>query len=111
MYKPFVIAAILLVMLGTIVSRIKYEVASIRKNLTNITNEISKGKEQLRILRAEWCNLTEPTRLKMLAKQYLPEMVPATSKNIISYDQLLHNSSPIVSKHNKKLSSLVEKKK
>ncbi len=106
MRNPVVVPFVLLILLGIAVSRVKYEVSVLRKTLQSINMEIEKGNDQLRVLRAEWCHLTNPERLKILAAKYLPDMGPANPKNIITYDQLLHDSYP-VKKRSNKLSQLV----
>ena len=111
MRNTSIIPFVLLVLLGIAVSRVKYEVSCLSSVWRSVNNEIDSSKDQLQVLRAEWCHLTNPERLKMLAAKYLPSMQPAQLRNIITYDHLLHNSfpttRPVQKSSHKKLSELV----
>ncbi|MBQ4875147.1 MAG: hypothetical protein HRK26_03420 [Rickettsiaceae bacterium H1] len=50
---------------------IKYNVANLQKQLSNIENEIDEIQNTIKIIEAEWSYLTQPARLEKLAEKYL----------------------------------------
>lgn len=89
MRKLSVIALCILVVLGVYVSKIKYEVVFLRKNLNKINCEIVKVTDNLRIFGAEWSYLNNPKRLSELASKYLPQLQPMEYKQILRYDDFV----------------------
>ncbi len=86
-----VIALCVLIVLGICVSRIKYEVVFLRKNLNKINNEIIRVTDDLRVFGAEWSYLNDPKRLAELASKYLPQLQPIVHKQILRYDDFVQH--------------------
>lgn len=66
---------------GFILFKVKYEVVDIEQKLAHATQQISREKETIHILKAEWSHLNEPQRLQKLAEKYL-EIVPMKTEQI-----------------------------
>ena len=86
-----VLTLVFLVILGIILSKSKYEVVSLRKQLKTIQNEISQTIDDLKVYNAEWSYLNDPKRLKELASKYLPNMIITDPKQIETYDNFISN--------------------
>lgn len=91
MRKLSTISLCTLFILGICVSKIKYEVVFLRKNLARINNEITHVADDLRVYRAEWSYLNNPKRLAKLATKYLPEMRPVDYKQILRYNDFINS--------------------
>ena len=87
--KNLVLTLVFFVLLGVILSKEKYEVVSLRKQLKAINREISQTIDDLKVYSAEWSYLNEPKRLQELAHKYLPDM---TNTNA---NQINHNSTGV----------------
>ena len=92
MNKSLVISLVFLILVGIGVSRVKYEVVFLRKNLTNTQKEIEQCSDDLKVLRAEWSYLNNPKRLKILCEKHLKFMKPIESSQVISYDKIVGQS-------------------
>ncbi len=51
--------------------RVKYEVQSLKAQISETTKEIAQERESLHVVAAEWAYLNRPERLKRLADKYL----------------------------------------
>lgn len=91
MRKLSIISLCILFILGICVSKIKYEVVFLRKNLAKINNEIIHVADDLRVFRAEWSYLNNPRRLTKLATKYLSEMRPVDYKQILRYNDFINS--------------------
>lgn len=91
MRRNLVLTLVLFVILGVILSKSKYEVVSLRKQLKAINNEISKTIDDLKVYNAEWSYLNDPKRLKELASKYLPDMINTDIKQIETYKNFINN--------------------
>ena len=91
MHRNLVLTLIFFVVLGVVLSKNKYEVVSLRKQLTAIQNEISQTIDDLKVYNAEWSYLNEPKRLKELANKYLPNMNVTDPKQIETYKNFINN--------------------
>lgn len=56
---------------GYAMFQVKYEVAQLEDTLARVNRQIVDGREQIRVLNAEWSYLNQPARLDQLAKRYL----------------------------------------
>ena len=54
MHRNLVLTLIFFVILGVLLSKNKYEVVSLRKQLKTIQNEISQTIDDLKVYNAEW---------------------------------------------------------
>lgn len=91
MHRNLVLTLIFFVILGVLLSKNKYEVVSLRKQLKTIQNEISQTIDDLKVYNAEWSYLNEPKRLKELANKYLPNMTVTDPKQIETYKNFINN--------------------
>ena len=89
MNKSLVISLIAIILVGVGVSRVKYEVVFLRKNLRNTQTEIEQCIDDIKVLGAEWSYLNSPKRLKKLCEKHLKLMKPIDNTQIMSYDKLI----------------------
>lgn len=66
---------------GFILFKVKYEVVEIEQKMAQTEKQISREKETIHILKAEWSHLNEPQRLQKLAEKYL-DIVPMKTEQI-----------------------------
>ncbi|MDR3031014.1 MAG: hypothetical protein LBU35_01350, partial [Holosporales bacterium] len=89
MNRSLIISAVFLVLIGITVSRIKYEVVFLRKSLANLDKEIETCNDDIKVLRAEWGCLNEPSRLKKLCEKYLKSMKSIENSQMMDYDKII----------------------
>lgn len=89
--RNLILTLVLFVVLGVILSKEKYEVVSLRKQLKTINKEISKTMDDLKVYNAEWSYLNEPKRLQDLAHKYLPDMKITNINQIETYKNFVKN--------------------
>lgn len=89
MNKSIIISLVALVLIGIGVSRVKYEVVFLRKNLNSTQREIEQCSDDLKVLGAEWSYLNNPQRLKKLCEKHLKFMKPIENSQVISYDEIV----------------------
>jgi hypothetical protein len=89
--KSTLIILILMALVGVFVSRVKYEVAFLRKTLVNMNDEIEKYSDDLKVCAAEWSYLNSPKRLRELGSKYLKNMRSTELKQIIDYETFLNS--------------------
>ena len=89
--RNLILALVLFVVLGVILSKEKYEVVSLRKQLKTINKEISKTMDDLKVYNAEWSYLNEPKRLRDLAHKYLPDIQITNINQIETYKDFVKN--------------------
>ncbi len=63
MQRNLILTLVFFVILGIVLSKGKYEVVSLRKQLKTIQNEISQTIDDLKVYNAEWSYLNDPKRL------------------------------------------------
>lgn len=100
MNKAMVVSVILLVLVGIGVSRMKYEVVFLRRNLKILAEETKQCLDNIKVLEAEWSYLNNPKRLKTLAEKYLPEMKPIGIKQVMSYNKVISSDLTATKKEN-----------
>lgn len=108
MNKTLIFSIVTLILVGIGVSRIKYEVVFLRKNLKTLQIETEQCLDDIKVLGAEWSYLNNPNRLIKLAQKYLPDMKPIGNKQIIGYKRIIGvglTSSEKVKDEKKKSSS------
>lgn len=66
---------------------VKYQVAQVDDELGRVNHQIDAGRDQLRVLSAEWSYLTQPARLDQLRQRHL-SLVPVTRAQLGSLDQI-----------------------
>jgi hypothetical protein len=59
------------VAVGYAMFQVKYEVMQQEETLAKLNKQIAGGREQIRVLDAEWSYLTQPSRLEKLSDKYL----------------------------------------
>lgn len=91
MKKSFLASLIFFVVLGTVVSLIKYEVVFLKKKLSQIEQEKEECSDDLKVLRAEWSYLNNPERLKILCQKHLWQMKPIANSQIVLYNDLMRD--------------------
>jgi hypothetical protein len=67
--------------------QIKFEVQALEAELTALNNDIRAREEAIRVLRAEWSYLNEPTRLAALAARYL-ELTPVAANQLVRFNDV-----------------------
>lgn len=91
MQRNLILTLVFFVILGIVLSKGKYEVVSLRKQLKTIQNEISQTIDDLKVYNAEWSYLNDPKRLTELANKYLPNMDVTDPKQIETYENFIKN--------------------
>jgi hypothetical protein len=79
-----------LVIVGVCVSRVKYEVVSLRKKLVKVNAEMEQSTDDLNVFRAEWGYLNQPEKLKELCNKHLKSMIPVENCRIVSYQEIVN---------------------
>ena len=79
---------------GFILFKVKYEVVEIEQQLAQAEQQISREKETIHILKAEWSHLNEPQRLQKLAEKYL-DIVPMKTEQIAAVISDFKNTAPL----------------
>jgi len=83
MIRPVTIIWLLLVAaVGYTMFQVKYEVMQQEETLAKLNQQITDGRERVRVLQAEWSYLTRPDRLGRLAQRYL-DLTPMSSAQIV----------------------------
>ena len=88
MNKGIILSLAALLVVGIIVSRVKYEVIFLRNKLKNINCQIEKYSDDLKVYNAEWGYLNDPKRLKSLCEKYLKHLQPTVNKQILNYQSI-----------------------
>ncbi len=96
-----------MIVVGIGVSRVKYEVVFLRKNLKHMINETEQCLDDIKILGAEWSYLNNPDRLKKLSEKYIPDMKPIENNQIMRYNKIMGSSDIVFQEHNS-LGSLID---
>ncbi len=91
MNKGTILSLAALLVIGIIVSRVKYEVIFLKNKLKDINSKIEKYSDDLKVYNAEWGYLNNPKRLKTLCEKYLKHLQPTTNKQILDYQTILNN--------------------
>ncbi len=83
MIRPATIVWLILVaVVGYAMFQVKYEVIAQEDTLAHLNKQIADGREQIRVLDAEWSYLTRPDRLSHLATRYL-DLAPIGAAQIL----------------------------
>lgn len=77
-----VFLTVLIVVVGSSLFRLKYQVLSLEQNYQHLRKTHEETKEAMGVLRAEWAHLNDPQRLQLLAERYL-ELGPIALKQIV----------------------------
>ena len=72
--------------IGGVLFKVKHEVVEIEQKLSRINWQVSREKENIHILKAEWSHLNEPQRLKKLAEKFL-DITPMKTDQILAVSQ------------------------
>ncbi len=95
MDKVIISSLAALLIIGVIVSRVKYEVVFLKKQLKEVNLKIDKYSEDLKIYNAEWSYLNSPARLEKLCEKYLKNLHPTDAKQILSYQTIINSDLAI----------------
>lgn len=76
---------------GYAMFQVKYEVIQLEDQLGRVTHHIADDREQIRVLKAEWSFLNQPSRLDQLARRYL-HLGPIATAQIGRLDTLPRRS-------------------
>ena len=79
--------ALLVGLSGYAMFQMKYEVAQLEDHEISLNRQIAAGREQIRVLGAEWSFLNQPARLDQLVKRHLT-LGPIATSQIGRLDQL-----------------------
>lgn len=83
--------ALLVGVSGYVMFQVKYEVVQLEDELAHLDHRIDAGREQIRVLDAEWSFLNQPARLEQLAKRFL-DLQPISAEQIGHLSQLPRRS-------------------
>jgi hypothetical protein len=72
MRSSTVLFAVISVVVGVILFRVKYEVDHLAYEHKMITKNIRNTEETIHVLKAEWAHLNDPERIHRLVVKYLP---------------------------------------
>ncbi len=73
--------------LSAVLFRVKYAVQDLEAQLVNLQNQIAGEQRAIHVLEAEWSYLTEPERLRRLARKHL-ELTPLAPRQVGSFAAL-----------------------
>lgn len=103
--------AVISVVVGIILFRVKYEVDSLENKHRTIRKSIQETKESIHVLRAEWAHLNDPSRIQTLSAKYLKDIplekaedLEETLKSVIHPEELKKNDGIKTVSHKEKLS-------
>ncbi len=99
MNKGIILSLAALIVVGIIVSRVKYEVIFLKNKLKDINSRIEKYSDDLKVYNAEWGYLNNPKRLKTLCEKYLKHLHPTVNRQILDYQTIL-NSDLVQNRNN-----------
>lgn len=91
--------AMIAVIVGTVLFRIKYEVDNLETKHRVILGSIQETKEAIHVLKAEWAHLNEPSRIQRLSAKYLSNDILKLEEIKVSEEQ--KKSEPIQTISNK----------
>jgi hypothetical protein len=91
MNKFLLASLVLVVALGVVVSRMKYEVVFLRKQSQLLQTEIEKCIDDIVVYSAEWGFLNDPNRLKKLCQKHLKGMHQMENFQIINHEDLIND--------------------
>ncbi len=83
--------ALLVGVSGYAMFQMKYEVARLEDELARLARQIGSGREQTRVLNAEWSFLNQQSRLDQLAKRHLT-LGPIAAAQVGQIEQLPRRS-------------------
>jgi hypothetical protein len=86
-----VLWALLVGVSGYAMFQVKYEVMQLEDELAHVNHQITDGREQIRVLDAEWSFLNQPSRLAQLSKRFL-DLAPISPEQIGHLSQLPRRS-------------------
>lgn len=92
MNKSVLLSLFALLFIGLIVSRVKYEVIFLKKQLKDVNSKIEQYSDDLKVYNAEWGYLNRPKRLKQLCEKYLPNLKPTINSQVLNYQVILNNT-------------------
>lgn len=87
MIRLFVFTAIFFSLISVGLVGVKTRVQELEGQLTALQTDIKNDRTAIRVLKAEWSHLNDPTRLQRLSDAYL-HMSPVTTKQIASINAL-----------------------
>lgn len=87
MNRMAVLWLVLAVVAGALLFKTSQQVTDGRQHLANITADIRREEDSLRVLQAEWSYLNQPDRLEKLSAQYL-KLTPMKGKQFANADSL-----------------------
>ncbi len=67
--------------------QVKYKVYNLKRDLTEINNQLAADKDAVRVLKAEWAYLNKPERVAQLSNKYL-KMESINIANVYKSDQV-----------------------
>lgn len=67
---------------------IKYETIRQTEELARLEREISRERDLIAVLRAEWAFLNRPDRVEALADAHLPDIVPMRREHLARFEDL-----------------------
>lgn len=84
----------LVVAVGYAMFQVKYQVMQQEATLARLDKQIADGREQVRVLTAEWSYLTRPERLQRLAARYL-NLQGMSAAQIVDLSAVPERAAPI----------------
>ncbi len=87
-YGLFLFWAILAITAGTVLFHTSDAVQKTQEEIERLESEIAEERESIRVLKAEWAYLNQPERLEKLAREYLPNLSPASGTQLTEIGRL-----------------------
>ncbi len=81
----------LYIVIGIVLFKIKNNVMLLEQSERFMLLDIQKTKEDLHVLKAEWAYLNDPSQLKKLVLQYLPQMRAVKPEQILTKEKSLND--------------------
>ncbi|HEV8013930.1 MAG TPA: hypothetical protein VGP48_00275 [Stellaceae bacterium] len=86
------------VAVGYAMFQVKYEVMQQEQTLAGLNKQIADGREQIRVLDAEWSYLTRPSRIEQLAGRFL-HLSTMSSAQIVDLAAVPERADPTATTH------------
>ena len=95
MQRATIVWVILILLAGTTLIHLKFQVQALEKELAQLDRDLLAGREALHVLKAEWTYLTRPERLEALNRNYLG-LQPVAPDQIVGPDEIPRRHTPAV---------------
>lgn len=92
-FFKYLIVFALVIASGTMLMNVSHDVQRVEREIKLIDREITREKENIRVLKAEWAFLNNPARLEKLATSYV-DLVSPQAAQLISDMSVIPDNDP-----------------